>query len=149
MSSKEVEEFFKMLRLNSGSCEDEYSTNCLALSANIQVESWLNFKNPSFLKVLYTQVSFWDSSIRMALGSKEDWLAIWEWYSVKNAIIICFKRMQIQLDVYIYIYIYIYTHTRLIGLVGSVFTNGPGDLGLISSRVIPKNLENGTWYLPT
>ena len=29
----------------------------------------------------------------------------------------------------------------LIGLVGKVFTNDPGDLGSISGRVIPKTLE--------
>ena len=30
---------------------------------------------------------------------------------------------------------------RLIGLVGRVFANGPGDLGSIPGRVIPKTLE--------
>ena len=30
---------------------------------------------------------------------------------------------------------------RLIGLVGRVFTNGPGDLGSIPSHVIPKTLK--------
>ena len=30
---------------------------------------------------------------------------------------------------------------RLIGLVGRVFANGPGDLGSIPSRVIPKTLK--------
>ena len=30
---------------------------------------------------------------------------------------------------------------RLIGLVGRVFANGPGDLGSISGRVIPKTLK--------
>ena len=30
---------------------------------------------------------------------------------------------------------------RLIGLVGSVFTNGPGDQGSIPGRVIPKTLK--------
>ena len=30
---------------------------------------------------------------------------------------------------------------RLIGLVGRVFTNGPGDLGSIQGRVIPKTLK--------
>ena len=32
----------------------------------------------------------------------------------------------------------------LIDLVGRVFANGPGDLGLIPGRVIPKTLK---WYL--
>ena len=32
-------------------------------------------------------------------------------------------------------------HHRLIGLVGGVFTNGPGDLGLIPGRIIPKTLK--------
>ena len=40
----------------------------------------------------------------------------------------------------IYIYIYIYTNW-LIGLVGKVFANGPGDLDSIPSRVIPKTLK--------
>ena len=39
-----------------------------------------------------------------------------------------------------YIYIYIYTN-RLIGLVGRVFANGPGDWGSIPCRVIPKTLK--------
>ena len=30
---------------------------------------------------------------------------------------------------------------RLIGLVGRVFANGPGDLGSIPGRVIPKSLK--------
>ena len=30
---------------------------------------------------------------------------------------------------------------RLIGLVGRMFASGPGDLGLILGRVIPKNLK--------
>ena len=37
-----------------------------------------------------------------------------------------------------YIYIYIYW---LIGLVGRVFANGPGDWGSIPGRVIPKTLK--------
>ena len=40
----------------------------------------------------------------------------------------------------IYIYIYIY-YNRLIGLVGRVFANDPGDLGSIPGRVIPKTLK--------
>ena len=32
-------------------------------------------------------------------------------------------------------------NNRLIGPVGRVFTNGPGDLGSIPGRVIPKNLK--------
>ena len=57
---------------------------------------------------------------------------------------------------YIYIYIYTHTHTHKplvknnyqyisknwpIGLVGRVFTNGPGDLGSIPGCVIPKTLK--------
>ncbi len=30
---------------------------------------------------------------------------------------------------------------RLIGLMGRVFTNGPGDLGSIPGRIIPKTLK--------
>ena len=37
----------------------------------------------------------------------------------------------------IYIYIYLYIHW-LIGLVGRVFANGPGDLGSIPCCIIPK-----------
>ena len=33
---------------------------------------------------------------------------------------------------------------QLIGLVGRVFANGPGDMGSISGRVIPKTLKKGT-----
>ena len=32
-------------------------------------------------------------------------------------------------------------HNRLIGPVGRVFANGPGDLGSILGRVIPKTLK--------
>ena len=35
----------------------------------------------------------------------------------------------------------IYIYNRLIGFVGRVFTNGPGDLGSIPGRVIPKTLK--------
>ena len=42
---------------------------------------------------------------------------------------------------YIYIYIYIYIYNQLIGLVDKVFTNGPGDLGSVPGRVIPKTLK--------
>ena len=42
--------------------------------------------------------------------------------------------------IYIYVYIYI-IFNQLIGLVGRVFANGPVDLGLIPSRVIPKTLK--------
>ena len=35
----------------------------------------------------------------------------------------------------------IYICTSLIGLVGRVFVNGPGDLGSIPGRVIPKTLK--------
>ena len=36
---------------------------------------------------------------------------------------------------------FMYMYNRLIGLVGRVFTNGPGDLGSIPGRVIPKTLK--------
>ena len=55
------------------------------------------------------------------------------------------QQPHIQGHIYIYIYIYIYhTHTqtdRQIGLVGRVFTNGPGDLGSTLGPVIPKTLK--------
>ena len=35
----------------------------------------------------------------------------------------------------------VYIYYRLIGLVGRVFANSPGDLGLIPARVIPKTLK--------
>ena len=41
---------------------------------------------------------------------------------------------------YMYIYICIYIH-RLIGPVGRVFANGPGDLGSMPGRVIPNTLK--------
>ena len=34
-----------------------------------------------------------------------------------------------------------YLSIRLIGLVGRVFANGPGDLGSISGHIIPKTLK--------
>ena len=34
---------------------------------------------------------------------------------------------------------------RFIGLVGRVFANGPGNLGSILGRVIPKTLKNTSW----
>ena len=41
-----------------------------------------------------------------------------------------------------YIYTLIYVHIyRLIGQVGRVFTNGPGDLGSIPGHIIPKTLK--------
>ena len=39
------------------------------------------------------------------------------------------------------IYIYIYIYNQLIGIVGRVFANGPGDLGSILGCVIPKTLK--------
>ena len=36
-----------------------------------------------------------------------------------------------------------HTHHRLIGLVGGVFANDPGDLGSIPGRVKPKTLKMG------
>ena len=36
---------------------------------------------------------------------------------------------------------YISGYNRLIGLVGRVFANGPGDLGSIPGRIIPKTLK--------
>ena len=43
---------------------------------------------------------------------------------------------------YIYIYIYpIKPANCLIGLVGRVFANDPGDQGSITGRVIPKTLK--------
>ena len=42
---------------------------------------------------------------------------------------------------HIYIYIYIYLKNRDIGPAVRVFANGPGDLGSIPGRVIPKTLK--------
>ena len=50
----------------------------------------------------------------------------------------------LSLYIYIYIYIYIYRERerdRLIGQVGRMFANGPGDLGSNPGRVIPKTLK--------
>ena len=41
---------------------------------------------------------------------------------------------------------YKYYFGWLIGLVGGVYANGPGDPGSIPGRVIP-DFKNGTWYL--
>ena len=38
----------------------------------------------------------------------------------------------------VYVYIHIYVHIPDIGLAVRVFANGPGDLGSIPGRVIPK-----------
>ena len=38
---------------------------------------------------------------------------------------------------------YIFPNERLIGQVGRVFVNGPGDLGSIPDT---KDFKNGTWY---
>ena len=40
-----------------------------------------------------------------------------------------------------FIAIFIYEYTKLIDLVGRVFANGPGDLGSIPGRVIPKTFK--------
>ena len=61
-------------------------------------------------------------------------------------------HIYIYVYIYIYIYIYIYlkeahiltytyTFNRLMGQMGRVFTNGPGDQGSIPGRVIPKTLK--------
>ena len=42
--------------------------------------------------------------------------------------------LQIIFSIYVYL-------NRLISLVGRVFANGPGDLGSIPGRVIPKTLK--------
>ena len=39
---------------------------------------------------------------------------------------------------------YVFIKNWLIGLVGRVFANGPGDLGSIPGHVIPKTQKNGT-----
>ena len=57
--------------------------------------------------------------------------------------------LSIYLSIYIYIYIYILyqRETRILRLIiyilllGRVFANGPGDLGSIPGRVIPKSLK--------
>ncbi len=36
---------------------------------------------------------------------------------------------------------FVHIYYRLIGLVGRVFATGPGDLGLVPGRVIPKILK--------
>ena len=42
---------------------------------------------------------------------------------------------------YLYLIIIICKHSRLIDQVGRVFANGPGDLGSIPGRVVPKTLK--------
>ena len=46
---------------------------------------------------------------------------------------------------FLYKYIQIIYTCRLIGPVGKVFINGPGDRGSIPGRVIPKTFKK--WYL--
>ena len=53
----------------------------------------------------------------------------------------------IYINIYEYEYIYECIYNRLIGLVGSVFSNCPGDRGSILGRIIPKTFKNGTWYV--
>ena len=52
----------------------------------------------------------------------------------------CFCRPKLISYRYLKI-LYVFSITRLIGQAGRVFTNGPGDLGSISDRVIPKILK--------
>ena len=57
---------------------------------------------------------------------------------------ICINEEMLPKYTYIYIYIYIYIHTHThthIGPAVRVFANGPGDLGSIPGRVIPKTLK--------
>ena len=42
---------------------------------------------------------------------------------------------------FIYIYIYIYIYNQLIGPVGRMFANGPGDLGSIPVYILAKTLK--------
>ena len=49
--------------------------------------------------------------------------------------------MYIYVCVYIYIFIYTYVCIWDIGPAVRVFANGPGDLGSIPGRVIPKTLK--------
>ena len=63
-----------------------------------------------------------------------------------------FTKLQEKVNHLIYIYIYIYIiyiqrerDNRLIAQVGRVFANGPGDMGSIPGRVIPKKFKK--WYL--
>ena len=50
-------------------------------------------------------------------------------------------------NIYIYIYIYMCVCVCIcIDLVGRVLASDPGDRGLITGRVIPKDSKNGTWY---
>ena len=46
--------------------------------------------------------------------------------------------MYIYMHIYIYVYIYIYIYLPDIGQAVRVFANGPGDLGSIPGRVLPK-----------
>ena len=47
---------------------------------------------------------------------------------------------QVKIEMYIYL-ILLPSSYRLIGLVGRVFTTGPGDLRSIPGRIIPKTLK--------
>ena len=58
----------------------------------------------------------------------------------KNIYIYIYIYIYKKKNIYIYIYIYIYIN-RDIGPAVRVFANGPGDLGSIPGRVIPKTLK--------
>ena len=49
--------------------------------------------------------------------------------------------MYIFMCVYIYLCIHMYVYTYICGPAVRVFANGPGDLGSIPGRVIPKTLK--------
>ena len=53
---------------------------------------------------------------------------------------VCVRTFIINIYIYIYIYIHIYIY-MYIGPAVRVFANGPGDLGSIPGRVIPKTLK--------
>ena len=54
-------------------------------------------------------------------------------YKLHSNVAVCIKEITI--------YRFVYLFNRLIGLVGWVFANSPGDLGSIPGRVIPKSLK--------
>ena len=57
-----------------------------------------------------------------------------------------YKCIKIIMCTHTHTYMHTHTHIlyRLIGLVGRVFANGPGDLGSIPGH---EDFKNGTWYL--
>ena len=81
------------------------------------------------------------SALTKQLVSEKDEFLIQRSCTLLYKVTLCCTFLATDFLVYIYIYIYIYINIYIyigIDLVVRVFTNGPGDLGSIPGRVIPK-----------